>query len=260
MNSLSTTAYIRPFLALILFTLSLSPATLAQESEQTEELQETDALKSILSDEEREKNYLKDTFVYVSDEFLVPLRSTPCGRCTIVHRGLKSGTKLQLLERAEGWVHLIADNGVEGWMEEQFIMDQPVARVLLIKQEREMAALKQRNTELNNNINELRQASKAIRGKLDNSQDSSKALERELAEIKAISADAIVLDEQNKQLVKNNLMLQRENDSLKANVDDLQKDRRNESFLYGGLTVFLGAILVVLIPKLRGRKRFSEWN
>ena len=55
-------------------------------------------------------------------------------------------------------------------------------------------------------------------------------------------------------------MLQRENDVLKANFEDLQKDRRNESFLYGGLTVFLGAILVVLIPKLRGRKRFSEWQ
>jgi SH3 domain protein len=55
-------------------------------------------------------------------------------------------------------------------------------------------------------------------------------------------------------------MLQGENDVLKANFDDLQKDMRNESFLYGGFTVFLGAILVVLIPKLRGRKRFSEWQ
>ncbi len=82
----------------------------------------------------------------------------------------------------------------------------------------------------------------------------------ELAEIKNISSDAIALNNQNDQLVKNNHMLQRENDALKANVDDLQKDKRNESFLYGGLTVFLGAILVVLIPKLRGRKRFSEWQ
>ncbi|MBT5105216.1 MAG: TIGR04211 family SH3 domain-containing protein, partial [Porticoccaceae bacterium] len=82
----------------------------------------------------------------------------------------------------------------------------------------------------------------------------------ELAEIREISSDAIALSEQNQQLVKNNHMLQRENDSLKANVDDLQKDQRNESFLYGGLTVFLGAILVILIPKLRGRKRFSEWQ
>ena len=55
-------------------------------------------------------------------------------------------------------------------------------------------------------------------------------------------------------------MLQRDFDVLKANFENLQNDKRNESFLYGGLTVFLGAILVVLIPKLRGRKRFSEWH
>ena len=106
----------------------------------------------------------------------------------------------------------------------------------------------------------MNQASKAVRGELDNSQDTQNSLAAELAEIREISADSLALSEQNQQLVKNNHMLQRENDSLKANVDDLQKDQRNESFLYGGLTVFLGAILVILIPKLRGRKRFSEWQ
>ena len=106
----------------------------------------------------------------------------------------------------------------------------------------------------------MRQASKAIRSKLDNTEDDKSGLAKELADLKEISSDAVALDQQNKQLVKNNHMLQRENDALKANVDDLQKDRRNESFLYGGLTVFLGAILVILIPKLRGRKRFSEWQ
>ncbi|MDC0004631.1 TIGR04211 family SH3 domain-containing protein, partial [Porticoccaceae bacterium] len=78
--------------------------------------------------------------------------------------------------------------------------------------------------------------------------------------LKNISSDAIAINKQNQALVKQNHMLQGENDVLKANFDDLQKDKRNESFLYGGLTVFLGAILVVLIPKLRGRKRFSEWQ
>ena len=34
---------------------------------------------------------------YISDEFYVPLRETPCRRCKIVHRGIKSGTELKLL-------------------------------------------------------------------------------------------------------------------------------------------------------------------
>ena len=236
------------FLALPLLALLFSHSLLAQEAEDLD------------STTTAEKVYLEEKSVWVSDEFLVPLRSTPCARCTIVHRGLKSGTQLRLLEMVDGWGHLITNRGVEGWMEEQYLVDQPIARIKVKQQQKELAALKKRNAELDKIVSELNQASKAVRGELDSSQDNQKSLATQLADIREISADAITLSEQNQQLVKNNHMLQRENDSLKANVDDLQKDQRNESFLYGGLTVFLGAILVILIPKLRGRKRFSEWQ
>jgi SH3 domain protein len=227
------------FLALPILALSISHSPIAQESENSDSVDSADSQKT--EEQAPEKAYLKDKSVWISDEFLVPLRSTPCARCTIVHRGLKSGTKLQLLEMVDGWGHLITNRGVEGWAEEQYLVDQPIARIRVKTQEKELAALKQRNIELEEKVGELTQAANAVRGELDNSQDNQKSLTTEL-------------------LVKNNHMLQRENDSLKANVDDLQKDQRNESFLYGGLTVFLGAILVILIPKLRGRKRFSEWQ
>ena len=245
-------------LALPILALSISHSPIAQESENSDSVDSADSQKT--EEQAPEKAYLKDKSVWISDEFLVPLRSTPCARCTIVHRGLKSGTKLQLLEMVDGWGHLITNRGVEGWAEEQYLVDQPIARIRVKTQEKELAALKQRNIELEEKVGELTQAANAVRGELDNSQDNQKSLTTELAEIREISSDAIALSEQNQQLVKNNHMLQRENDSLKANVDDLQKDQRNESFLYGGLTVFLGAILVILIPKLRGRKRFSEWQ
>jgi len=246
------------FLALPILALSISHSPIAQESENSDSVDSADSQKT--EEQAPEKAYLKDKSVWISDEFLVPLRSTPCARCTIVHRGLKSGTKLQLLEMVDGWGHLITNRGVEGWAEEQYLVDQPIARIRVKTQEKELAALKQRNIELEEKVGELTQAANAVRGELDNSQDNQKSLTTELAEIREISSDAIALSEQNQQLVKNNHMLQRENDSLKANVDDLQKDQRNESFLYGGLTVFLGAILVILITKLRGRKRFSEWQ
>jgi SH3 domain protein len=239
------------FLALPILALSISHSAFAQEAED---------LESAAPPATAEKVYLEEKSVWVSDQFLVPLRSTPCARCTIVHRGLKSGTQLRLLEMVDGWGHLITNRGVEGWMEEQYLVDQPIARIKVKQQQNELAALKKRNAELDKIVSELNQASKAVRGELDSSQDDQKSLATQLAEIREISSDAITLSEQNQQLVKNNHMLQRENDSLKANVDDLQKDQRNESFLYGGLTVFLGAILVILIPKLRGRKRFSEWQ
>lgn len=246
------------FLAVPILTLSISHSLFAQEAENLDAVDTATPEK--IEEKTQEKVYLQNKSVWVSDEFLVPLRSTPCARCTIVHRGLKSGTKLQLLEIVDGWGHLVTSSGIEGWMEEQYLEDQPIARIRVEAKQKELADLEQRNSELVKMLGKLNEASKAVRDELDNSQANRENLAKELAEIREISSDSIALSQQNQQLLKNNHMLQRENDSLKANVDDLQKDQRNESFLYGGLTVFLGAILVILIPKLRGRKRFSEWQ
>jgi SH3 domain protein len=246
-------------LALPAFALLISHSALSQEtSGESQKLSQnqSQSQKTVAVD----KVYPEEKPVYITDEFLVPLRGSPCARCTIINRGIKTGTKLRLLEVVDGWGHLITAKGVEGWMEAQYLVEEPIARIKLNQQQRELIALKKRTTDLDRDFQELRMESKALRDQLDNSVGANETVALELADIKLISSDAIPLNQQNEQLVKNNHMLQRENDSLKANVDDLQKDKRNESFLYGGLTVFLGAILVILIPKLRGRKRFSEWH
>ena len=129
------------FLALPILALSISHSPIAQESENSDSVDSADSQKT--EEQAPEKAYLKDKSVWISDEFLVPLRSTPCARCTIVHRGLKSGTKLQLLEMVDGWGHLITNRGVEGWAEEQYLVDQPIARIRVKTQEKELAALKE---------------------------------------------------------------------------------------------------------------------
>ena len=69
-----------------------------------------------------------DDIRYVSDEFYVPLRRTPCSDCTIVHRGLKSGTKIKLIMVDKGWGFVETENGKQGWMEEQFVITSPSGR------------------------------------------------------------------------------------------------------------------------------------
>ena len=239
-------------ISLFVITSYFAPNAVAQESvtETVEEAEKPQAVERLAVPLQR----------YISDEFYVPLRETPCRRCIIVHRGIKSGTPVKLLAENDGWALVLTDKGVEGWMEQQHLTSSPIARVQLVKDQARLKKLADRNGQLEQIMAELRQQSKSLRGKLDSTQGSKENLVAELASIKEISSDVIALNEQNQKLVKQNHMLQRENDVLKANFDDLQKDKRNQSFLYGGLTVFLGAILVVLIPKLRGRKRFSEWQ
>ena len=107
---------------------------------------------------------------YISDEFYVPLRETPCRRCKIVHRGIKSGTELKLLETREGWGLVLTSKGVEGWMELQHLLDSPVARTQISRNESRLKKLADRNSQLEKILAELRKQSAALRGKLDSTE------------------------------------------------------------------------------------------
>ena len=197
---------------------------------------------------------------YISDELRVPLRSSPCGSCAIIHRGLVSGTALTLRETDGEWARVETENGLDGWLPTQYLTETPPARERLDAAQANTRMLGEKNSDLNARIDEL-EAQLAeledLNAKLlhENEQTST-----ELATIKKVSSNAVTLQEQNEALIKENRMLQSEVDVLTATKDQLLNDRSQKWFLYGGLAVFLGAILAVLIPQLKPRKRFSEWG
>ena len=89
---------------------------------------------------------------YVSDDFFVPLRETPCPRCKIVHWGIKSGTKVDLFEVKDGWGLVATKKGYKGWMEEQFISPTPAGRQLLTQANQEKSDIADRVMQLNEHI------------------------------------------------------------------------------------------------------------
>ena len=197
---------------------------------------------------------------YISDEFFVPLRETPCPRCKIVHWGIKSGVVVDLLDLKDGWGLVSTANGYKGWMEEQFIAKSPSGRQQLAKSQLALddAAVR---------IKQLEDAIVIFKDDIENLQQNNQQLEsdkkifaREFSEMEGISADPVALNQQNQTLVKQNHLLQSDNDVLKAEVEILENDSSNQFFLYGALTLFLAAVLVAFIPKLKGRKRLSEWG
>jgi len=197
---------------------------------------------------------------YISDQFYVPLRGSPCAQCKIIHKGLKSGTEFTVLGRQGEWSLVTTQSGYEGWIRSQHISDRQIARVSLKQREAEIAQLQQQNQQLQKDIQRLLTADKDLRESVATMRAQRTAMSKELANIKAISAKELSLHDQNQVLVKQNHLLQEERDVLRVNVDDLRDNQRNESFMYGGLAVFLGAVLAAIIPRIRGRRRLSEWR
>jgi SH3 domain protein len=186
---------------------------------------------------------------FISDEFYVPLRSSPCPTCKIVHKGLKSGTKLFVYEHEEDWSLVATESGYRGWIRRQHLTENKIARAILDENSNEIERLQSENRRLELDMQNSFELVESLRGEIASIEDDRIKLSKELT-----------LNEQNQLLVKHNHMLQEERDVLHANVDDLQNNTGNQSLLYGGFLVFLGAILAAIIPRVRGRKRLSEWH
>jgi SH3 domain protein len=196
---------------------------------------------------------------YISDTLTVPVRSGPSNANRILHRGLPSGTRMEILARDSdsGFVQIRTDRGTEGWLPAQYLVSEPIARDRLVSANR-------RIEELTATISTQRQQLNALTsGKSASDQSASQLsrrveeLEGELSEIKRISAGAIAQNETNKELEALNERLRSEVDELVATITALEDNVQERWLLIGGGLVLAGLILGVAI---KARPRRSAWS
>lgn len=196
---------------------------------------------------------------YIRDVVYVPLRSGPSNQHRILHN-LESGTALTVLEKGAGdFVRVRTEGDNEGWLEQQYLVQQPIARDRLAQM---AAALEKARTE----SGELRKQMQTLRGARDESAQQAQALSRseetlqaELAEIKRVSAGALQLQQQYQTATAELSALRQRVASLQAENDELRQGRNQRAFIHGALAVGLGCVIVLVTLRLWPRRRRSEW-
>ncbi len=197
---------------------------------------------------------------YVSDELRVPLRSSPCSRCAIIHQGIKSGAALEVLsESDDGWTQVKTRSGLEGWLPSQYLLKQQIAKFRIASIEKSMTGLRQENRKLSETLRQLQGSNNQYETEMRTLSEQNSSIDKELRRIKQVSANALNLEKQNKELLKRNGILQSEIDVLTAANERLESKDSQTWFLYGAISVVLGALLSIILPMLKRRKRFSEW-
>ena len=196
---------------------------------------------------------------YISDTLTVPLRSGPSNANRILHRGLPSGTRLDVLARDpdSGFVQIRTERGTEGWLPAQYLVDEPIARDRLIAANRRLQSLtvtieqqKTRLAELSSGKSESDQSNSELNRKVNQ-------LDQELAEVRRSSSGAIAQNEANRELMALNERLRIEVDELVGTISNLENNVQERWLLIGGGLVFAGLVLGISI---KARPRRSGWS
>lgn len=199
--------------------------------------------------------------LYVSDVVLAPVRSGAGNEYRIIHSGIKSGTKVTALEEdATGdWTRIVTDRGMEGWIRTQYLTPSPTAQMQLDKAQAALSAAVEKAQTLETRLQTLQSEHKALSAQATQQSQERDIFAEELRELKALSADAVNLNQRYQELLARHEMIQTEFDAMKAENDRLKSDQTINQWLFGAGLMILGMILMLVLPALRPKKRSSEW-
>ena len=198
---------------------------------------------------------------YITDELHVPMRSGQGNEFRILHRGLPSGTKLTLLQDSPdtGWAQVRTPAGEEGWVRRQYLEAEPVAKIKLQKAEERLQHIESLQGNLGGEVRRLEEENGKLTAALTEQQSRADTLSSELKELKSLSADAVALNQRHQKLLNQHELLKQKQSMDQAEIQRLRTNEPQKWYMYGALSVLMGAFLAVILPRLRPRKRHSEW-
>lgn len=206
-------------------------------------------------------SYAQST-VYVSDVLYVPLRSGASIEYRIINAAMKSGTKLTRLEQSEDevWSKVLTEEGVEGWIRNQYLIDEMTSELKLNQTLTQLARLEKTNATLAKENAEVKSENAKLTRQLSSTSKSKSQLADEFESLRKLSAGAVALDKNYKELLQKHEVTQTQRDSLMAENEQLRNDRNLSFMLYGAGILILGMILAVIVPALKPKKGQSEWR
>jgi SH3 domain protein len=189
---------------------------------------------------------------YIRDTLYVPLRGGESSEHRIIHRGIKSGTPLERLETNEqtGYTRVRTGKGLEGWLLTQYLVDEPIASTQLDIVKSELQSLDTKHQQTLLSLKEVKEARKILA-------DQNELLAADLATITTLSANVVVIDEQNKRLSEERDVLLQKIKNLNEITNALSDDRAQQWFLRGAGVILIGLMFGFWFSRRIYHKRYS---
>ncbi len=195
---------------------------------------------------------------YVSDQLVITLR-TGQGNTYQILKTLPTGTRLEVLETIEtGYSRVRTNDGTEGWVRSQYLIDKPTAAMRLEHASRQLEQLKEQNNKLRDTLSQVQKERADLSAERDDLLNQKQEADKELAHLSEVAAKPVMLDKQNQELQQKNVAQEKEMQILNQENQVLKDRSRRDWFIAGAGVLLGGLILGLLIPRIRWKKR-SSW-
>ncbi len=199
--------------------------------------------------------------VYVSDVFFVPLHSGPGKNYRIIHQGVKTGTKLELIDEnsINDFYRVKTSKGLAGYIPKQFVKFEKPATDQLEKAISENKSLLEANANLSSKLKALTTRQAEASTKLEKQKHETEQLLVEYNNIKKISGAKVDINERYKALLVKYEELKNELYTQKLMNQELMDNNQYKWYLYGCLSIFGGILIGLIAPNLRFKKKHNHW-
>ncbi|HCC45171.1 MAG TPA: TIGR04211 family SH3 domain-containing protein [Gammaproteobacteria bacterium] len=208
------------------------------------------------------KGLLAET-VYVRDTLYVPLRDGQSDESRLIHRGLKSGVRLERLEINDesGYSKVRTESGLEGWLQSQYLVTEPIAEEQLKRVIVEMNDLKAEHQQTLLRLQDLIELKEVTSTEISTLQATQRRLTEELANVKSLASNTISVDKENTRLLKIQGELTDRISFLNRKNEQLNDSKFREWFMYGVATIMLGLLFGLLIGRrMYQRRQRGGWG
>ena len=200
--------------------------------------------------------------VYIRDDLYVPLRGGQTAEHRILHKGIRSGTPMErMAENPEtGYSHVRLEDGTEGWLQTQYLVDQPIARDLLEKANQRLAIIEQDYRANEAQLATLEAERATLVSQDQNLSDENQALQLELQRITNLAADVLNIEAQNQQLQGQQTDLNIQIEALLQEHRTLKDNSDQAWFLRGAGTILIGLLFGFIVARrIYYRHAASSW-
>ncbi len=199
---------------------------------------------------------------WVNDEIRITFRAGPGDEFRII-RHLNTGARLETATppadrfpaaSVEGWTYVRDATGNQGWVRDQYLANQPPARVRIDAVQAERDSAQERVSALTAELSETQGENAELSRQLEQSQSRIAELETRFEAARA----GFELVETNQALEQTIAELSQHNDALQRENKELSDRSLKEWFLIGAGVLGAGIIMGLILPSLR--KQRNPWG